>query len=258
LAEDGATLHFIAGATVTLAEGTGPLPPQQYTLGPFYMDESPVTNHQYVEFLNHQLSTLEIERGVVRGDDEIWLMLGEIYEGYEPIVFQDSEFKVTNANLTSYPVLRVTPNGAAAYARFYSRRLPTYAEWLYVLDSGGRRPDAQNHASGDVSNQMNRDTMHNQMHGQPQPQPHPPETAAGALAPVTDYPPDRFGIRGLGRDIQEWVRWISPPASRDKSIDADYAVLPEAVIRQPWEAFEKVGFRCVSDVNLSPQEKIKQ
>ena len=100
--------------------------------------------------------------------------------------------------------------------------------------------------------------MHNQMHGQPQTEPRNPETTARTLAPVTDYPPDRFGIRGLGRDIQEWVRWLSPPDSRDKSIDADYAVLPEAVIRQPWEAFEKVGFRCVSDVNLRPEEKIKK
>ena len=217
-----------------------------------------MTNHQYVEFLNHQLSHLEIERGVVRGDDEIWLMLGEIYEGYEPIVFLDGEFKVTNATYASYPVLRVTAYGAAAYARFYSRRLPTYAEWLYVLDSGGSRLDEQAHDSGGFFNEMDLDTMHNQMHGQPQTEPRNPETTARTLAPVTDYPPDRFGIRGLGRDIQEWVRWLSPPDSRDKSIDADYAVLPEAVIRQPWEAFEKVGFRCVSDVNLRPEEKIKK
>jgi len=240
LTEDGATLHFIAGGTVTPAENIEGLPSRQLTVKSFYLDETQITNHQYVEFLNHHLAQLKIEREVIRLGDDIWLMLGEILEGYEPIVFQDGEFKITNAIYASNPVLRVTAYGAAAYARFYNRRLPTYAEWLYVFDSGGSRAD-----------ENNADTMHEQMmHGQPQTEPRSPQTGitAGALTPVTDLPPDRYGIRGLGReDIQEWVRWVSPPASRDESISADFAVLPEEVVRQPWEAFEKVGFRCASD-----------
>ncbi|MEJ2168249.1 MAG: bifunctional serine/threonine-protein kinase/formylglycine-generating enzyme family protein, partial [Desulfobacterales bacterium] len=240
LAEDGATLHFIPGGTATLPDDIEGLPSRQWTVKPFYLDETQITNHQYVEFLNHHLSQLAVERGVVRGDDEIWLMLGEIHEGYEPIVFQDGEFKITNAAYASYPVLRVTAYGAAAYARFYSRRLPTYAEWLYVFGSGGRRPD-----------EKNVETMHERMHGQAPTEAGNPETkpAARALAPVADFAPDQYGIRGLGRDIREWVLWFTALASRDKSIDVDYAVLPEAVVRKPWEAFEKVGFRCASDAN---------
>jgi serine/threonine-protein kinase len=250
LTEDGATLHFIAGGTVQLAAIIPGLPSRQLKVNPFYMDETQVTNHQYVEFLNHHLSQIEVERGVVRADDEIWLMLGEIHEGYEPIVFRDGIFKIANANYTSFPVLRVTAYGAAAYARFYSRRLPTYAEWLYVLSSGGLKQDKPIHDSRVFSNELDSDGMHSQMHGQPQTESLGPVIPAPALVPVTDFPPDQFGLRGLGGDIQEWVLWFSQPASRDNSIDADYAVLPEAVVRQPWEAFEKVGFRCVRDVNL--------
>jgi formylglycine-generating enzyme required for sulfatase activity len=258
LTEDGATLHLIPGGTVTLAEASGGLPSRQWTVNPFYMDETQVTNHQYVEFLNHHLSQLEVERGVVRVDDEIWLMLGEIFEGYEPIVFQDGEFKVANAIYTSLPVLRVTAYGAAAYARFYSRRLPTYAEWLYVFDRSDLKQDKPIPDSGAFSNEKDFDAMHNQMHGQPQTEPRNKEIPARALTLVTDFPSDRYGLRGLGRDNQEWVLWFPQPASRNNSIDADYAVLPEAVIRQPWEAFEKVGFRCVRGVNLRPEEKIKK
>ena len=130
--------------TVALPKADTPL-----TVNPFYMDENQVTNHQYVEFLNHHLSQLEVERGVVRMDDEIWLMLGEIYEGYEPIEFKDGEFKVTNAIYTSFPVLRVTAYGAAAYARFYSRRpfplsLPGFDGARNGLARTSRRPDLMN------------------------------------------------------------------------------------------------------------------
>jgi len=252
LTEDGATLHFIPGGTVTLAEKIGQQSSKQWIIDPFYMDETPVTNHQYVEFLNHQLPQLEVERGVVRMDNEIWLLLGEVYEGYEPIVFQDGKFKVSSANYTSRAVLRVTAYGAAAYARFYGRRLPTFGEWMYILNQDDLKQDQPLQDAGASATEQDFDVMHNQMYSQLQAEPRHQEMPARSLAPATEYTPDRYGIRGLGRDIQEWVRWFTPSASRDNTLDADYAVLPEAVIRQPWEAFEKVGFRCVRDVNLRP------
>jgi len=257
LAEDGATLHFIPGGTMTVAENIGGPSSKQFMVNPFYMDETQVTNHQYVEFLNHHRSQLEVERAVVRVDDEIWLILGEISEGYEPIVFKNGEFKVTNAIYTSFPVLRVTAYGASAYARFYNRRLPTYTEWLYVLGNGGLREKAI-HESGDFSKEKHFETMHDQMLGQPQTERPDAKIPGPGLSPVTSFMPNQYGIRRLGKDIKEWGLWFSQPASRDNMLDADYAVLPEAVIRQPWEAFEKVGFRCVREVNLRPKEKIKK
>ena len=49
----------------------------------FYMDETQVTNHQYVEFLNQVLPRIHVERGVVKGDDKIWLLLGEVTESLQ-------------------------------------------------------------------------------------------------------------------------------------------------------------------------------
>ncbi len=39
----------------------------------FYMDETLVTNHQYVEFLNQILNRIKVEGNIVKGDGKIWL-----------------------------------------------------------------------------------------------------------------------------------------------------------------------------------------
>jgi eukaryotic-like serine/threonine-protein kinase len=234
---------------VTLAENIGGLPSRQLTVNPYYMDETLVTNHQYVEFLNHHLSQLEVERGVVRMDDEIWLMLGEVYEGYEPIVFKNGEFKITNAIYTLLPVLRVTAYGAAAYARFYNRRLPTYTEWLYALDSDSLRQPKPAPESADSSDEMNMEAMHSQMQVQAQSKEPASKMPPPSLEPVMNEPPNQYEIRGLDERIKEWGRWIFEPSARDKITDAEFVILPEAIVRQPWEAFADVGFRCVREVN---------
>ena len=51
-----------------------------YDSAAIHMDETLVTNHQYQEFLNHNLTEIRAERGVVRAEDQIWLLLGKIKE----------------------------------------------------------------------------------------------------------------------------------------------------------------------------------
>jgi serine/threonine-protein kinase len=164
LAEDGATLHFISGGEVTLPKNADRDSENQVKVNPFYMDETQVTNHQYVEFLNHNLSKIRVERGVVRVEDEIWLLLGEVKGGYEPVVFKTGEFKVNSIAYASFPVLRVTGQGASAYARFYNRRLPTYTEWLLVIGDAGQQQLPSDNISRDAIQDLNAETMHTQMH----------------------------------------------------------------------------------------------
>ena len=90
LAEDGASMQFVPAGIVALPESSGTQSKRSIRVKPFYMDETLVTNHQFVEFLNHNLSRIRVERGVVRVDGEIWLFLGEVKEKYEPIVFKKS------------------------------------------------------------------------------------------------------------------------------------------------------------------------
>jgi formylglycine-generating enzyme required for sulfatase activity len=72
-------MHFVPAGMVTLPESSGSQPERSVRVNPFYMDETLVTNHQYVEFLNHNLSRIRVARGVVRAEDEIWLLLRTIF-----------------------------------------------------------------------------------------------------------------------------------------------------------------------------------
>jgi serine/threonine protein kinase len=131
--KDGVTLGLIPGGEFTFPQGFGADSGKTVNINAFYMDETRVTNHQYVQFLNGSLSKIRVENGVVESDGTIWLLLGQVFEGYEPIVYREGKFYVNKPEHASCPVLRVTAYGALAYARFYGRRLPTEAEWLYAL-----------------------------------------------------------------------------------------------------------------------------
>lgn len=193
----------------------------------FYMDETQVTNHQYVNFLNEVLPGIRVEKGVVRGDGEIWLLLGEVKEGYEPIVFENERFRVNGVHHAACAVLRVTAYGAAAYADYYGKRLPTEAEWLYTVQSGG--------------------------------------VAGGSLpipSPVILYAADQYGIRGLNSNIGEWAMRANKE-SAEQTNPGEYVVLKgpgdktskvSVIRRYPWEAFAEVSFRTVVDASKAAEQ----
>jgi len=71
--------------------------------------------------------------------------------------------------------------------------------------------------------------------------------------PVMNSEPDIFGIRGVNEKVSEWGM-----SAKGDSPDQEYVVLGGAmnkassngsglmgIRRQPWEAFEEVGFRTV-------------
>ena len=252
LTKDGTTLHLIPGGTVVLPAKSATEEQKAIKVDPFYMDEAPVTNHQYVEFLNHKRSQIDIAKSVVRGDDKIWLLLGAVKEDYEPIVFRDGEFKLTSAAYASFPVLRVTAYGASAYAKFYNRRLPTYIEWLYVQakDSSNQKNSTTSHSAVEGKEL---EVMHGTMHGQIGNEFSFKGGIQKELYPATNFAPNKFGIRGLDEGISQWGHW-SLEESPHKGIDSEFVVLPSGVIRQPWEAFEKVGFRCVQSARIIPKK----
>ena len=219
-------------------------------VNPFYMDETLVTNHQYVEFLNHNLSMIRVERGVVRAEDEIWLLLGEVMEGYEPIVFQKGEFKVSKIAYASLPALRVTAYGASSYARFYNRRLPTYTEWLHALGNGDSHTEVPSHDGGDSREEENGESMHGMMQSQAKSDISRPKSPDSKLSSVINDPPNKYGIRGLNKNIKEWGLKVSDATSRDNIREAEFVVLPSTIQRHPWEGFGEVGFRCVREVKI--------
>jgi serine/threonine-protein kinase len=249
LAEDGATLQFISGGEVTLPENLTHKAESVRKVDSFYMDVAPVTNHQYVQFLNQNLSILTIARGVVRTDDEIWLLLGEIFEGYNPIVFRKGKFHVSNAAYASFPVLRVTANGAAAYARFYSRRLPTYEEWLYAVGKGKKTEVKSGQFDMQSDDTPDMEKMHaKMMESQNKADGSATQSLAKRLSPVSTYKENKYGIRAMDSGFSEWSLQSASVLSEEPSRDPDYMLMPTGLIRQPWEAFEEVGFRSAQNV----------
>ena len=248
LTEDGTTMHFIPVGVVALPKISNSQPERSVKVDPLYMDETLVTNHQYVEFLNHNLSIIRLERGVVRVEDEIWLLLGEVMEDYEPIIFQNGELKVSKKAYASLPALRVTAYGASSYARFYNRRLPTYTEWLHVLGNIDSTTTVTSHNGGDFREEKNEESMHGRMHAQTKSDISRPKSRDPKLSSVINYQPNNYGIRGLNQNIKEWGLMVSDATSRDNIRDAEFVVLPSTLQRYPWEGFEGVGFRCVRKV----------
>jgi hypothetical protein len=106
--------------------------------------------------------------------------------------------------------------------------------------------------------------MHAKMHSQMSTDASLPQVSPQKLSAVTDFAPNKFGIRGLNTKISEWGLWGITAISKDKINNREYVVLggvgnvsgqetpiPSPVPRHPWEAFDKVGFRCVLSVEIT-------
>ncbi|MDD4702568.1 MAG: bifunctional serine/threonine-protein kinase/formylglycine-generating enzyme family protein [Desulfovibrio sp.] len=131
---DGAVMRLAAGGGVSWVSS---IAGQQQADGKdFYIEEGPVTNERFVNFLNSVRDTLTVQNSVVQSAEGIYMLLGEIREGYEPILFRDGVFTLSSSEMAQRPVVRVSPKGAEAYAHYYNRALPTVPQWLLARENG--------------------------------------------------------------------------------------------------------------------------
>jgi len=268
--KDGCILHLIPEGEVTLPESFGAKAGQVVKIPSFYMYEAPVTNKDYVGFLNQILPELSVEQGTVRRGANILLMLGEVMKGYEPIVFRDGKFSLKDEVFAFRPVLRVTGYGASAYAEFYGERLPTELEWLRLTraDTSPTTTIAPKPVQPRTAGE-NQDWMENWMERERQQSVVRTENGSKGTAqrmeshipsPVSLFQPDSYGIRGLGKGIGEWgLRTLEDPLIQKSgerliilggikgSTEDGGSELP-VIARNPWEAFEEVGFRCALSI----------
>ena len=279
LAEHLGKQHLIPGGELTMPDIAAGSNDQTVQVEPFYMDDFFVTNQQFVDFLNHNLSKISIENGVVKGDGANWFLLGEVHAGYEPIAYRNKEFHMTDPAYTASPVLRVTGYGASTFASFFDRRLPTEVELMYVMINGANRPQLD---AEETSGSLNREPMGGMMgdwkngmeqwpmdgkRGAALPREQKASTNNGANSSIfsmsaASYRRNKLGIRGLNEGIGEWVLRSLIDLSKDQAKVNQYAVsgglegaprddgsLPKIVNRFPWEGFEEIGFRTVKSVS---------
>ena len=270
--------RLIQGGAVTIPDALNGNNEQSVQVGPFYMDEFFVTNQQFVDFLNHNLSQISIESGVVKGIGANWFLLGEVRSGYEPIVYRNNEFHISDPAYASSPALRVTGYGASAFAQHFDRRLPTPVEMLFAMvkgaDSSKMNADPSTNVSvpptegmmrimGDGQNEMENSPGEDRSNASPERN----LSAEGSTEPIgsefllsaESFSPNPLGIKGLNHEIGEWVfEEGQGQPSGDASKTHRYAViggiegapkdknsLPTVVERFPWEGFEEIGFRTV-------------
>lgn len=244
---DGADLKFVPGGKIRISmdgleNGVQTRSTNTVSVSPFYMQETEVTNHLYVDFLR-RTHGLVVTEGAVRRNGQIWVFLGEVRQGYEPIIYENNDFSVRH-DAVSKPVVRVTPIGAMAYARFYGMELPSMAQWRRAVQAGGDAltQPAQGGAAGRSALGM---MMHHNDAGNIERSSNPGELG---LEPVFDVPADKLGIRGLARNVSEWTQFRTQDGGTDFHIHGENGrpgSLESYLVRNPWEAFARVGFRTV-------------
>lgn len=232
---------------------------ESFHIAQFYMDESQVTNFKYIEFLNLEISKIRVEGMAVEGDGQLWAMLGPVYGNYEPIVFENGRFVLSNSSYASYPVVEVTALGAKTYAEFYGERLPSELEWFHAATATSEFSKSNNNQSRE--SQDLETEMKNWMGGYAT----QTQGADNSLSirepsqvpyPVSRTSPNLLGIRGLNANVSEWgVRPGIPQDAKDQYVVLggirgsmlQASTLIPGTAQDPLGTFVDVGFRCVMD-----------
>ena len=255
---NGAVLRPIPGGQISLLDNKSGGSIKTVVVAPFQIEEAPVTNHQFIEFLNSQIAMLKVNQGVVREKNDIWLLLSQVMDGYEPIVYKNGRFTLTNAGYASHPVLRVTPYGASAYAAYYGRRLPTRAEWQLAMGKKGTTDDSLDETGRlEHTNVIPSSAGMDQMHYRMQRGQEADENSQAAFSskvkpkPITSMKVNVNDLRVMGNDYREWAIVDIQTTREPEQLDAGFVLMPTNVLRKAWEAFEYVGFRCVEPVKGS-------
>jgi formylglycine-generating enzyme required for sulfatase activity len=165
----------IPGGTYTRGSNEGArdeMPRHSVTLQSFAIDIHPVTNEQFVRFLQ--------------------AMGGEKDKNNNDIIrLRDSRIKrsagklVIESGYAKHPVVGVSWYGAMAYARWVGKRLPTEAEWEAAA-TGGRDNFLYPTGSEIERSQAN--------------------FFSSDTTPVMSYPPNGFGLYDMAGNVYDWCQ----------------------------------------------------
>lgn len=168
-------------------------------LSPYFLDETEVTNEQYVSWLNRQRGDFVLVNRVPR---EVWLQSFKILDMHVDqvgggIINRDGVYFIDPARAKT-PVIAVTWDGARLFCEAMGKRLPSEAEWEFAARGtegrmfpwGATRPrcGAVAFGRGDVEGRLCRE------------QPQGPVPAGTMTQDVSSR-----GVRDLGGNVAEWV-----------------------------------------------------
>ncbi len=240
---DGMTMVYVPEGEFTMGENDtdacgdpSVCPEHEVYLDAFWIDQTEVTNAQFVDFLNEEGNQRE---GATFFDD------GFIYNHIEQI---DGEWKI-DRGYDDHPVIDVTWDGAKAYCEWVGRRLPTEAEW----EKAARGTEGWMYPWGNEFINFYSDYI---------------ETAPVGSYPGTSSP---YGALNMVGNVSEWVydRWdVYPggdPEASDRFGESEYHVVRGsysgpgfsedgalASLRNGNHSYNVdrgIGFRCAQDAD---------
>jgi formylglycine-generating enzyme required for sulfatase activity len=213
-------------------------PRHQVHLNSFALDIHPVTNEQFVRFIE--------------------VMGGEKDNNYNDIIrLKDSRIKRSAGRISiesgyaKHPVVGVTWYGAVAYAKWVGKRIPTEAEWE-IAASGGQ--ESMRYPTGDMIEKTQANFFSS-------------DTTA-----VMSYAPNLFGLYDMAGNVYEWVQdWygynyfetsVQEPDNPKGPLQGVYRVLRGGCWKSlqedlrsskrnrnnPGTVNSTYGFRCAADV----------
>jgi formylglycine-generating enzyme required for sulfatase activity len=236
--------EFLMGSTdADVKAGDDEKPQHTVYLEAFWIDETEVTNAQYVRFLNvlggHQATCL--------GYDCVETQAGD----RDSHIFRQDGRYVAEDGFKDHPVIEVTWYGAQAYCEWAGVRLPTEAEW----EKAARGVDGRLYPWGDDAPDCRKAQY---------------ADCEGATVEVSSVPAGAslYGVLDMSGNVWEWVAdWYGPAAYRSSPaqnpLGPDSGVrkvfrggswgYPAAFIRvserarnRPTYAGFNVGFRCAA------------
>jgi formylglycine-generating enzyme required for sulfatase activity len=168
-------------------------------LDSFYMDKYEVTNAQYARFLNEYGKNTDAAGHTLLRIGDRFCLIEKKWNAYRP-----------KSGYDNHPVTTVSWYGAAAYAQFYGKRLPTEAQWEKAARGGlvrKRFPWGDDDPDGTQCNFADKNTF--------QMLPNPPfplsswsnknvDDGYGQTAPVGSYPPYGYGLHDMAGNVWEW------------------------------------------------------
>lgn len=218
----------------------------------FWIDKCEVTNLQYTDFLNraNAQNAIQYENNIVSKNGVDLIRLGN---EYCRISFNGVFYIETNWE--DYPVVEVTWYGAREYANFFSKRLPTEAEWEKAAKNGDGRlyPWGNSEPTSAICN----------FNGN-----------VGGISPVGNYIPQGdspYGCKDMSGNVFEWCAdWFAdnyynsspydnpqgPTVGTEKVIRGGHFGSASTFIRttsryvngiNPELSSSDIGFRCVID-----------
>lgn len=219
---------------------TSPADPVTVPVPAFYLDELPVTNGEFLAFVQ---ANPKWQRSRVSPlfADESYLQhwAGDLELG--PLAPPDS------------PVVHVSWFAARAYARWIDKRLPTTAEWERAAAAGYTTPAGRDDAelNGDIYRWLARPTP-------------------GIIPAQNDARPNFLGVRALFGGVWEWVSdfntaMVTGESRGDSGLErnlfcsagsvgardtSDYAAFMRSALRSSLRAnntTSSLGFRCARD-----------